>query len=114
MRERGLQVPDGEGVPGRARRESPEEQKCIELSRLYQEAKDDAEKERLRGELAEAIQSAFEARLQASKERIANLEEQLQDFRQHLDRLEANRERICDERFQELTKPAELRWDGNW
>lgn len=115
MRERGLSVPEGDAAaPVRSRRESPEEQKCIELGRLYRETPAEPEKERLRGELADAVQAAFEARLGASKERIARLEEQLKDFRQHLDRLEANRDRICAERIEELTKPAELRWDDNW
>jgi len=114
MRERGLPVPDGEAAPGRVRRDSPEEQKCLELGRLYQAADGEAEKERLKAEMATAVQAAFEARIGATKERIARLEEQLKDFHQHLDRLEANRDRICAERVEELTKPAELRWEGNW
>jgi hypothetical protein len=114
MAEGGLPVPEAEGARGRVHRESPEEQKCAELSRLFQEAQNEAEKQRIRAELTAAIQAAFEARLHASKERIARLEEQLKDFRQHLDRLEGNRDRVCEERLEELTKPPELRWDGNW
>ncbi len=115
MRERAPeQAGEGGRGPGRVLRESPEEQKCAELSRLYLEARDEAEKERLKGELAEAVHAAFEARLRASKERVARLEEQLADFRQRLERMEANRDRICQDRVEELTKPPELRWDGNW
>jgi hypothetical protein len=114
MRERGLQAPEGTGSGSRSQRDSVEEQKCSELGRRFRESKDAAEKERLKTELAAAIQAAFEARLRGSQERIARLEQQLKEFRQRLEHLEANRDKICAERLDELTKPAELRWDGNW
>lgn len=114
MRERGLQVPDEGGTGNRGRRDAAEEQKCSELGRRYQASQDPAEKEQLRTELAAAIQAAFEARLRGSQERIARLEQQLKEFRQRLEHMEANREKICAERLEELTLPAELRWDGNW
>jgi len=110
---RGL-MREAQGPGLRGRRDSPEEQKCTELSRLYREAKDPAEKERLKAELSAAVSAAFGARLRASQERVARLEKQLGEFRQNLERLETNREQICAERLEELTKPAELRWDGNW
>lgn len=114
MRERGVPFPEVQLAGARGRRDSPEEQKCLELSRLYQDAKEPAEKERLKAELAEAIAAAFGARLRSSQERVARLEKQLQEFRLNLERLETNREKICAERLDELTKPAEWRWEGNW
>jgi hypothetical protein len=125
MRERGAQAAeeggpskrqagDGTSSTKRAPHDSVEEQKCAELGRLYRESKDAAAKERLKGELAAAIQVAFQARLRTSQERIARLEQQVKEFRERLERMEANREKICAERLDELTTPAELRWDRNW
>jgi len=114
MRERGPQATEGAGPGSRGARGSVEEQKCIELSRLYQESTDPAEKERLKTELSAAIQTAFAARVRNSQERSARLEQQLKEFRERLQHLEANRDKICAERLDELTKSAELRWGGNW
>jgi hypothetical protein len=114
MRERGVQTPEGEGTTTRAPHDSSEERKCAELSRLYQASQDPAEKERLKAELAAAIQAAFEARLRGSQERIARLEQQLKEFRGRLGRMEANRDKICAERLEDLTEPAELRWGEKW
>ncbi|NLF16990.1 MAG: hypothetical protein GX595_07005 [Lentisphaerae bacterium] len=114
VREMGVQLGAAHPAGARLRRESPEEQACLDLSRRFREAADPAAQAQLKTELAAAIETAFEARLKASKERIARLEKQLLEVREKLQRLEANREAICAERLQDLTQPDDLRWDGNW
>ncbi|MBN2449126.1 MAG: hypothetical protein JXR77_01985 [Lentisphaeria bacterium] len=124
MQERGLQMDPEQGPqPRRAfpamgmmgePRARPEEEKCQELARLYAETADGQEKTAIRQELQAAVQEAFEARLGNSRERIAHLEEQLTKFRQHLQNLEENRDAICRARVEELTRPPELKWEGNW
>jgi hypothetical protein len=114
MRERGTQTAAGNSTADRSPRSSAEERRCNELARQYRESNDPAEKERIKADLAAAVQAAFEARLRSSHERIARLEQQLKDFRERLEHMEANRDQICAGRLNELTTPPELRWDGNW
>ena len=114
MREREPQVPETTSSSKRSQRSSAEEQKCLDLSRSYQECTNAAEKERLKTELAAAVQAAYEAKLRGSQERIARLEQQLKEFRGRLERMEANRDKICTERLDELTRPTDLRWNSHW
>ncbi len=109
-----LQARRGNKGAGRGRKPAPEELRCRELSRQYHAARDPAEKERLKEELETAVEEAFEARLNGSKERLARIEQEMARFRENIQRLEANREKICETRVQELTRPPELKWDSRW
>lgn len=104
------------GGVGRQRRKDDRqlEMKCHELSKLYLETEDEKEKARLKAELTAAVQKAFEVRLKNSRERVERLEQQLTQFKERIQTLEENRERICQERLNELTRPPDLRWEGNW
>lgn len=90
------------------------ERECQELSRLYQEAEDENEKERLKAELKQAVEEAFEVRIESSRRRIEHLERQLTRFKERIETLEENREKICEDRLEQLTRPPELRWDAQW
>lgn len=93
---------------------SPQEIRCNELSRQYQEAETEEKKAEIKAELEQAVMEAFEARLNASKERLARLESEITAFREHIKRIEGNREKMVQMRVDELTRPPELDWDSRW
>jgi len=43
---------------------------------------------------------------------VAIVMEQIGKLRERIEAMEANRERICEIRLDELTRPPELEWDG--
>jgi uncharacterized protein YdiU (UPF0061 family) len=93
---------------------SREEQVCRELSERYHQTDDEQQKEALRQDLAEAVEQAFEARVKTTEKRIERMEQELQKFKERLELLKKNRRRICEDRLEELTRPPELDWDGDW
>lgn len=105
----------GEGPAGRdgsdmRPRSIPEEEACIELSHKFNEAKDPADKEKLKTDLKAAIAVAFEKRLAAQRERIDKMEQSLKSIREQIVAREKNRDDVCKARLEELTKDPSLRW----
>jgi hypothetical protein len=100
------------GRPAGRERVPPEEARCRELSRRYHQAEDEAAREQIRVELAEAVNQAFEVRITTYREHLARLEEQIGKLRERIEGMEGNREQICEIRLGELTRPPELEWDG--
>jgi hypothetical protein len=93
----------------------PEELRARELSWRYHDTQDEAERDKLRAELAEAVEQAFQARVRVMEKRLETMEKELDTFRRRLDLLKANREPICKGRTEELLRPPELNWDnGGW
>lgn len=90
----------------------PEELRARELSWRYHDSHDEAERDKLRAELAEAVEQAFQARVKIMEKRLETMEKELDTFRQRLEQLKANREPICKGRTEELLRPPELNWEG--
>jgi hypothetical protein len=93
---------------------SREELACRELAKRYHECEDEQEKETIRHELALAVDKAFETRMKAMEARVQRMEKELDAFQKRLDLLKENREAVCGERLDELLRPPELDWDGDW
>lgn len=91
-----------------------EELICQELSWRYHDTKDEAEREKLRTELAEAVEVAFAARVKALETRAAHMEEELKKFQDRLAELKQSRQAVCESRIEELLRPPQLNWDATW
>jgi len=99
------------------RRGSPEtmaeEEKCFNLSRQFHEAKDPAEAAKIKGELATAVKAAFDKRLQFQRDRLNQMEQQINRIREQIKERETNRDKVCELRMEELTREPKLQWgDG--
>ena len=88
----------------------PEEQKCMELARRYHAADSAGEKAEIKEQLEDAVQAAFDARLEQQETMLEKMEERLDQLREHLATRKAHREKICDERVDELTANPAVRW----
>jgi len=102
---------------GIGRRPSPEvvkeEEKCFALSKKFHEAKDPAEAAKIKVELATAVKDAFDKRLLAQRERLSQMEKQIVNIRDQVKEREANRDKICERRLDDLTSDRNLQWgDG--
>ena len=104
-RTKGLDI--GRRGPGH----SPEERKCDELGKLYQETQDAAEKSRIKTELKAAVEAAFRKRIDMQRQRLAKMEEQIGKIRDGLEQREKNQSKICETRLEELTRDPALRWE---
>jgi hypothetical protein len=93
---------------------SREEILCRELSERYHQTDNEEEKEALRRDLAAAVEQAFETRVKATENRIERMEKELQKFKERLELLKKNRHTVCEDRLQELIRPPELNWGGDW
>jgi len=91
-----------------------EEDKCHELSRLYHDTEDPAEKERVKAELREVVLAAFDARIELHRRRLVEVENRLAGMRKKLEEREAGRTEVCEERLRELTKNPTLNWESGW
>ncbi len=89
----------------------PEERRCIELSRKYAETEDPAAKEKVKAELEEAVQQAFDARIRQRLERLERMEKELKRIREQIEERKAHRDKICQTRVEELTRDPRYRWD---
>lgn len=93
---------------------SREELACRELSWRYHDTQDEAEREKLREQLVQAVNVAFEARVKALETRAENMERELDKFRERLKELKENRDTVCADRVDELLRPPELNWNATW
>jgi len=98
----------------RKRPASREELACRELSWRYHDTQDEAEREKLREELVQAVNVAFEARIKALEARAEMMERELDKFRERLRQLKENRDTVCADRVEELLRPPELNWNATW
>lgn len=100
----------------RHRRERPptprEELRARELSWRYHDSQDENERDKLRTEIAEAVDEAFEARVRAMEQRLQNMERELDTFRKRLGQLKENREAIREARVADLLRPPRLDGGG--
>ena len=93
---------------------SREELLCRELSWRYHDTQDEAEREKLRVELAEAVELAFAARVKTLETRVERMEQELKKFQDRLQELKESRKAVCEGRVEELLRPPELNWDATW
>lgn len=89
---------------------SPEEEKCMDLGRQYQEAQAPAEKERIKADLVVAVKAAFDKRLEGQKQRLADLDKEMARIKGAIEKRDANRDTVCNQRVEELTRNPELNW----
>jgi hypothetical protein len=90
---------------------NPAERKCLELSRQYSETKDLGEKEKLKAELREVVEAAFDSRLKGRLERVEAMKREIQRLQEQLEERKNAREKIVEARVEELTRDPGLRWD---
>ena len=93
---------------------SEEELLCRELSWRYHDTEDEEEKQKLRRDLAVAVDLAFEKRVKTVETRIQHMEKELEKFRERLKQLKKNRGPVCESRVEELLRPPELNWNADW
>jgi len=90
----------------------PEERRCLELSEKYHKAKSPEEKQKILAELRKAVEAAFDARIQERLRWVDAMEQKLKQIRGQIQERQANKDKICEARVEELTRDPKYRW--NW
>lgn len=89
----------------------PEERRCIELSEKYHKAKTPDQKQKILAELRKAVEAAFDARIRERLRRVDAMEQRLKQIRAQIQERQANKDKICEVRVEELTRDPKYRWD---
>ena len=88
----------------------PHNRECMELAKKYHDAENPEEKAALKQQLHDAVKKAFDARVEQQAAMIKRMEERLNKLRNHLATREANRDEICAERVEDLTRKPAMHW----
>lgn len=88
----------------------PHNRECMELAKKYHDAENPEEKAELKQELQDAVKKAFDARVEQQAAMIKRMEERLNKLRDHLAARKANRDEICAERVENLTRKPAMQW----
>ncbi len=89
------------------------ERKHMELSRRYHKATSAEEKERIKLEIREAVEESFEKTISQAKKRLVALEREIERARDRIERRQAQKAKICEDRVNDLTKDPALRWSSD-
>ncbi len=84
--------------------------KSMELSKKYHSTGDEAEKARIKEELANAVASEFDEKMKKNRERLEKAEKQMHEFKRKIEEREKNRGQIIQDRMDELLKDPDLKW----
>ncbi len=99
-----MQERRGEGV-------SEAEKRTHDLAAQYRAAATDAERQKIKTELTDAVKSAFDEQQQRRQEQLAKLEQYLERLRSALEERHAHRDKIVNERVEQITRDPALRWE---
>lgn len=91
-----------------------EERELRELAKAYHTAESEAEKAELKAEIKEVIYAVFDERMERATDRLERMEQELDRLRDRLEKRRRNREEICLERVEELTRDPALKWQPGW
>jgi len=89
---------------------SDEEKVCQELAKKFMETKDPAEAAKVKADLQKAVSLAFDKRLERQKQRLADLESRIKTVREQIQTRQANKDKVCELRVEELTRDSSLGW----
>jgi hypothetical protein len=89
---------------------SAEEVRTVELARQFREATNPEEAARLKQELKGAIQAAFDKRLESQRAMLTEFQKRMAAIEEQIRARQANRDKICELRLDELTRDENLRW----
>jgi hypothetical protein len=99
------------GADGHGAKEQELERRARDLARQYGRAQGREEKEKLRDELAAALQQQFDAQQQRRKAEVDRVEEQLRRLREVLQKRDDAKRAIVQRRLEQLLQDAEgLGW----
>ena len=100
--------------PGKHGRPNPEIEKMEaetgELARMYQEAPDAVEKQKIKDTIRSKLEALFDLRQKDREQMIARMEKKMADLRRNLDEKKGRREEIIDRRLKDLTGDDPLAW----
>ena len=96
----------------RAEQVGPEEQECLELSGKYRETADPAAKQEIKDRIRETVRVAFDKRLERTEKWLDFTEKRLAKARADHEFQQQNRDKICENRVEELTADPRLNWQG--
>jgi hypothetical protein len=91
-----------------------EEKEFRELAQKYREADSIAEKQELEKKLDEKIRASFDDKMQKRLESLEQMEQKLLRLRKAVEERQANRDKICQARLEELLRDPKLRWNAGW
>ncbi|HVJ80053.1 MAG TPA: hypothetical protein VNC50_03190 [Planctomycetia bacterium] len=87
--------------------------KSLQQAKQLTDAKDEAEKAKLRGELAKTLDELFDQQAQHQAKEVADLESQIKKLRSALDKRLANKATIVQRRMEQLLQDADgLGWNA--
>ena len=86
------------------------EREAQELARAYRHAVDDDAREEILGSLREHLSRSFDMREARRKQAIAHMESKLHSLKESLDDREASRNKIIENRINQLTGEDPLKW----
>ena len=91
-------------------RNSEFDRESTELAAQYRQAKTDEERAVLKAKIEAAVQAAFDRRIEANREMIKNLEDQISRLKEQVSERESRRQEICSKRLEELIGDPGLKW----
>jgi len=99
-----------EKLAGRWNRRTEEDLLCDELAKDYERETDPEKRKELQAALKQAVEAAFDRRLQEQIAQLEAWEQRVEQLRTRLELRKKNRAAICERRLQDLVSGPDLRW----